>query len=101
MSDLHIPLKREYFDQIRAGIKPEEYRLCNAYWEKRLKDRAYDNIVLTMGYPKKDDQSRRLVLPYRGYKVKSILHPHFGNDLVMVYAIDVSQKDQQADKGGA
>lgn len=29
MSTLHLPLKGEYFDQIKAGTKPEEFRLAN------------------------------------------------------------------------
>ena len=29
-------------------------------------------MVLTLGYPKRDDEARRLVLPYKGYVVKEI-----------------------------
>ena len=34
--DLALPLKRDISKQIKAGTKPEEYRLRNAYWVKRL-----------------------------------------------------------------
>ncbi|MBO9333213.1 ASCH domain-containing protein, partial [Achromobacter xylosoxidans] len=78
MADLHLALKGEYFDAIKAGTKTEEYRLCTLHWANRLEDRTYDRIVLTRGYPRRDDADRRLVLPWRGYTVKTITHPHFG-----------------------
>lgn len=71
--DLFLPLKGEYFDQIKAGTKTEEYRLVNDYWRSRLYMKQYDRIVLTRGYPKRDDLERRLILPYRGYEVKKSL----------------------------
>lgn len=89
MVDLHLALKGEYFDQIKAGTKTEEYRLFNYHWMIRLEDREYDRIVLTRGYPKRTDEARRLVLPWRGCTKKTITHPHFGPDPVLVYAIKV------------
>ena len=54
---LHLSLKREYFEQIRDGEKWFEYRLCNDYWRKRLDAHgAYHQIVLTLGYPARDEQ---------------------------------------------
>ncbi len=98
MTTLHLPLKAEYFDAIRDGTKTEEYRLANAYWMKRLivcgargvLHRSFDGIVLTKGYPKRDDKSRRMELPWRGFALKTITHPHFGPDPVNVFAITVS-----------
>ena len=92
MVDLVIPLKGIYFDQIRDGEKTEEYRLFNDYWKKRLVNREYDRIILTKGYPKKDDVERRLVVEWRGFVVKIISHEHFGDVPVEVFAIDVSRK---------
>lgn len=89
MTTLHLPLKREYFEAIRDGTKPEEFRLCTPHWDKRLEGRDYDQISLTLGYPARDDHARRLVLPWRGYTIKTITHPHFGTEPVQVYAIDV------------
>lgn len=91
MADLHLALKGEYFDAIQSGTKTEEYRLCTPYWQKRLASPfgLYDRIVLTRGYPRRDDESRRLMLPWQGYTIKSITHPHFGPDPVTVYAIRV------------
>ena len=88
--DLILPLKGEYFDQIKSGSKTEEYRLCTEYWKIRIEGRTYDRIILTRGYPKSSDTELRLVLPWRGFHVKTILHPHFGCQPVKVYVIPVS-----------
>ena len=88
--DLHLNLKGEYFDQIKAGIKKEEYRLYNSYWEKRLKNKSFDKIILKRGYPKKDDRSKVIKRPWHGYTVRVITHPHFGNEPVSVFAIRVN-----------
>ena len=89
---LTIPVKGVYFDQIKSGEKLEEYRLVTTYWIKRLRNRVYDAVVLTRGYPKGGgvEGETRLTRQYRGEIIRMITHPHFGNDPVMVYAIDVS-----------
>jgi len=87
---LTIPLKGIYFYQIKAGTKPDEYRLATPYWRKRLQGRTYDQIVLTLGYPKHGDTERRLVRTWRGFRVKVITHEHFGPEPVVVFAIDVT-----------
>jgi len=108
MSKLILPLKAEYFDAIRDGTKKEEYRLANAYWTRRLfvtghrttGHRSFSSIVLTKGYPKSDDTSRRLELPWRGFTRKTITHPHFGPEPVEVFAIDVSGHPSGGDRHG-
>lgn len=87
--DLILPLKGEYFDQIKAGTKTEEFRLVNDYWKRRIMGRTYERIILTRGYPKRTDTERRLVIPWRGWEIQRIRHPHFGLDPVEVFAIDV------------
>ena len=84
---LFLPLKKKWFDMIKAGIKKEEYREISEYWFKRfcgtapaiyrimfrtcmeMKDYSmvketnitkYDKLVFTLGYPKADDTERRL-----------------------------------------
>ena len=98
MTDLILPLKREYFEAIKAGTKTKEYRLCNPYWRARLinvhnilydEPRQFDRVILTLGYPRGDAAERRIVRPWRGYTIKTITHPHFGPEPVHVYAIDV------------
>ena len=90
MRTLTLPLKAEYFNAIADGSKPEEYRLCTPYWRLRLVDRTFDRIVLTLGYPLRTDQARRIERPWRGYEVKTITHPHFGDKPVQVFAIRVN-----------
>jgi ASC-1-like (ASCH) protein len=94
MATLTLNLKGEYFDQIKSGEKTEEYRICKPFWAKRLEDRHYDQIVIVRGYAAKGDQEKRLVRPFRGYEIKTIIHPHFGSEPVTVYAIDVTGCDQ-------
>ena len=86
---LRLPLKREYFEQIRDGLKAEEYRIATPYWQKRLEGRTYDGIVLTLGYPSRNDTTRRLEKPWKGFTMKTVTHPHFGHRPVKVFAINV------------
>jgi hypothetical protein len=83
-------MKGKYFDQIASGEKLEEYRLATPFWQKRLLNRSYDQIILTRGYPAKDDQSRRIQRPWRRCDIKTITHEHFGPDPVQVFAIQVN-----------
>lgn len=87
--DLTLPLNAEYFNAIKAGTKPEEFRLRTPFWRKRLEGRTFDRVVLTLGYPSRDDEARRLVLPWQGMRETTITHPHFGPEPVEVYAINV------------
>ena len=90
VANLQLAGKGEYFDAIIRGEKTEEYRLCNDYWNKRIMFREYDRLIITKGYPKRDDSSRRIDVPYDGYEIKTITHPHFGDKPVKVFAIKVN-----------
>lgn len=97
MANLQLAVKAEYFDAMVSGEKIEEYRLYNEYWCARLtckhmegSPRKYERLIITKGYPCKDDKSRRIDIPYRGYEVKRISHPHFGIHPVDVFAIRVN-----------
>lgn len=97
MKTLTLPLKKKWFDLIKAGIKKEEYREIKPFWEKRLLDykaikadvqalmfkryvlripydvckdypREYDSLVFTLGYPKAGDTERRLT--FKGPKIR-------------------------------
>lgn len=92
MATLTLPLKAEYFDAIAAGSKLEEYRLTTPFWRTRIEGKTFDRIVLTRGYPKASDSTRRLVRPWVGYRILTINHPHFGPAPVEVFAINVSGK---------
>ena len=49
---LHLTLHRRWFDEIASGRKTQEYRLCTAFWVRRLEDRTYDEIQFRNGYNK-------------------------------------------------
>jgi hypothetical protein len=96
---LTLALKGEYFDAIKSGAKLEEFRLVTPYWRRRLEGRVYDRIVLTRGYPGRGDASRRLVLPWKGYRRATITHPHFGPAAVEVFAINVAHDAAHEGRG--
>lgn len=90
MPNLQLAVNGEYFDAMKRGEKTEEYRLVNAYWGKRLFGRDYDRLIITRGYPRKDDSIRRIDIPYDGFEIKTITHKHFGDKPVKVYSIKVN-----------
>ena len=90
MTTLYLNLKKEYFDQIKSGVKKEEYREIKPYWEKRL-DKQYDTIMITLGYPEQRNETNSIAFPWRGYEIKTITHPLFGNNPTEVYAIKLEK----------
>lgn len=92
MKNLVLNLKREYFEQIKLGIKTEEYRLCTPYWQKRLENKNYDKVIIKLGYPKNSEIEKILEFKYLGYEIKTIKHKHFGSDPVKVYAIKLKKE---------
>lgn len=103
MAKLQLAVNGEYFDQMKSGEKVEEYRMVNPYWFRRLSHghnqqlpRRFDRLIITRGFPKRDEQSKRIDIPYNGYEVKVITHPHFGPDPVKVFAIRVNIDGQLA-----
>ena len=89
MTALHLNLKGEYFDAIKAGTKTHEYRLA-AKWLRRLEGKSFDRIFIKRGYPKTGDQERIIERPWRGFEKMTITHPHFGPEPVEVLAIQVN-----------
>lgn len=90
--DLRLAVKREYFEQIQSGEKTEEYRLLNDYWAQRLHGKTFDTVTITMGYPAAGQTDRILVFPFNGIVTKQILHNHFGDNPVTVFAIQLGGK---------
>ena len=88
---LHLHVRSEYFAQIKAGTKHEEYRRHNPYWVSRLvefpagKARGFDGVVIYNAYL--PGSGNRIEFPWRGWTLKGITHPHFGPDEVTVFAI--------------
>lgn len=87
MSNLILPVKKKWFNLIKSGQKTEEYRLVNDYWKKRLVGKTYDRVIVTLGYPQKDDFDRRLVFIWGGFEIKTIVHEEFGNRSIEVFSI--------------
>ncbi|OWQ87862.1 RNA-binding protein [Roseateles terrae] len=87
MTPLILPLKASYFNEIREGTKPEEFRLVTPYWIRRLVGKEFSHIEFTLGYPARSNAERRLIRPWRGMRIATITHPHFGTDPVEVFAI--------------
>jgi len=50
MKALHLTLYRKWFDEIKNGFKNEEYRTNNSYWQKRLRNKQFDEIYFKNGY---------------------------------------------------
>ena len=48
--NLHLTLKKNWFDLILSGEKKEEYREIKPYWEKRLMGKTYDKVIFRNGY---------------------------------------------------
>lgn len=90
MKTLQLNLKAIYFNEIKSGEKKYEYRLMTPYWEKRLVNKEYVNIVLKSGYPKKDDVEKHITRPWLGYEIQKLTHSHFGEEEVTVFAIKVN-----------
>lgn len=93
MKVLILNLNGEYFDEIKRGVKPFEYREYKPHWVKKLIDKHYDLVSFRRGYPKTNsekeviDKSKVIDLPYRGYELQTITHKHFGNKPIKVFAI--------------
>lgn len=88
---LYLPLKAKWFYQIKSGIKPCEYRLKNEYWSKRLEGKTFSQIVLTLGYPKRDDHSRRIIKPWLGYEIRNITSEEWNNESKECFAILIAK----------
>ncbi len=91
MSVLYLNLKATYFEQIKAGEKPFEFRLVTPFWSTRLDDKKYKSICLRKGYPKAGDPEREIWRKWNGAAKIEIQHQHFGPRKVLVYAIDVRE----------
>jgi len=94
--DLTLAVKAKYFHEIQNGSKKWEFRLQTEYWKKRLVGRKYDRVIITLGYPKSDDTSRRMSFPWRGiHNLNEFTHEHFGSKPVAVYAIRLGEQNDK------
>ena len=79
MNILHLNLKTEYFNEIKEGNKPFEFRECKDHWRNKLINRDYDEVHFKLGYPKNDDTEKIIKRKYISYELKVINHPHFND----------------------
>jgi hypothetical protein len=90
---LTLHLKQCWFEEIKSGLKPFEYRAASEYWRKRLVGREYDEVHLMLGYPTSNDADRIIRRKFNGvFPAVVSNHSEFGTGQVPVYAIDVSVK---------
>lgn len=95
MKPLILNLKTEYFNAIKDGTKPEEFRLFSDYWTKRLLDnkgefKTFSKIIIRRGYPKSGDPEREIIRPWVSNRIDIITHPHFNNEPSKVFCIRVN-----------
>ncbi len=86
MKILRMTLHRQWFDEIAAGRKKEEYREIKDYWAKRLA-KEYDAIEFRNGYT---IDSPLMQVEYLGFEVKQILHP-VSNKKETVFALKLGR----------
>jgi len=89
MKILILNLKAEYFNEIKEGKKPYEYRLYNEYWKKRLVNREYDEVHFKLGYPRNDESHKIIKKEYLGWELRGIRHNHFNNTGATDRQVDV------------
>ena len=87
MKTLILPVKKKWFDKIKAGNKLYEYRLYNDNWQNRLIGKTLDKIVITWGYPKTTDTERRIFFLWSVYVIKTITSEEWINIPQAVFAI--------------
>lgn len=94
MKTLHLHVKKKWFDDIKAGRKPNEYRLVNPYWIARLfMAQEYDQINVYCGYPKAGDTERTLTFPWNGVGMLiDFVHAEFGAAPVSVFEIPLKKE---------
>ena len=95
--DLRLPLKKQWFEMTKAGIKTEDYREITPYWAKRLagvwswkgvKNGLFPSIestfmsdfnivsfkpfattTLTLGYPSATDTDKLITFEHLGIEI--------------------------------
>ena len=113
MKKLRLPLKKQWFEMTKAGIKTEDYREINPYWAQRLVGAyewstiwrleeeekgninakylirsfaEFDTNVMTLGYPKSTDTERILRLEHKGIEIRTG-NPEWGAEPNKLYFV--------------
>jgi hypothetical protein len=86
---LILAVKGRWFEEIKAGTKQDEYRLCTTFWHKRLSDRIYDDIEITLGYPRRDEPAKRLLFEFDGVTMEQVVSPEWDNVEQSCFAVSL------------
>ncbi len=110
--NLQLTLKRKWFEMTKSGVKTEDYREITPYWIKRLVNPLPKNMAIgylnekamikgyseergfkpfktntmTLGYPKKGDPERTLVLKHAGIEIRKG-NPEWGAEPDRLYFV--------------
>lgn len=93
--NLQLSLRRKWFELTKAGIKTEDYREITPYWHKRLYQNRYKSNeslkdfktnTMTLGYPKKGDPDRTLILEHKGIEIREG-NPEWGAEPGKLYFV--------------
>ena len=89
---LHLHVKSVYFHEMKNGTKVNEYRAHKPFWIKQLIDeegepKEFSGIIIYNAYL--PGEVNRLHFPWNGWTIETITHPHFGEEPVKVFAINV------------
>jgi len=84
----YFPLKRKWFEEIKAGTKTEEYREKTQRRAAQLAKLVPGDVIeFSLGYPKKDDKERRIQKRFLSVESRTIEHEEFGGESLEVFAI--------------
>lgn len=89
--NLTLNLKKKYFEEIKQGIKKEEYRLCTPFWKKRILGKKFEKVIIKLGYPKNSEKEKIIIFDWNGFEVKKIIHENFGELPVEVFSIPLEK----------
>jgi len=94
---LRLSLKKKWFEMTKVGVKTEDYREINEYWVKRflyhkqskltveeiirykknykyyhdLSFKEFNQNIITLGYPKANDNERILKIEHKGIEIRT------------------------------
>ena len=92
---LYLNLTYNWFDEIKADRKKEEYRVVNNFWKSRIEDKAFDEIYILRGYPRKGkngyDPEVIQKFKWNGYEKRVVKYPILEKN-VNCYCINLSER---------
>ena len=87
----NLIVKGKYFHEIKAKTKKFEYREIKPYWDVRILNHEFDEIIIKLGMPKAGDFTNIIRRPWCGYVIKrGLIHEFWDNKPLDVYAIRVN-----------